>query len=109
MAAGHNVARDYAQTPLNVYWEMTQACALACRHCRAEAKPDPATDQLNFEDSKLLLNQILEFGDPLPHLILTGGDPLEREDLFPIIDEARRLAPKEFLARAIHARGPRRG
>jgi radical SAM protein len=37
-----------------------------------------------------LLDQITEFGDPLPHLILTGGDPLERADLFPLIDEARK-------------------
>ncbi|HEX7593046.1 MAG TPA: FAD-dependent oxidoreductase, partial [Anaerolineae bacterium] len=31
----HHVARDYAQNPMIVYWEMTQACGLACRHCRA--------------------------------------------------------------------------
>ncbi len=37
------------------------------------------------------LRQIPEFGNPLPQLILTGGDPLERKDLFPLIDEARRL------------------
>jgi len=37
------------------------------------------------------LRQIPEFGNPMPQLILTGGDPLERKDLFPLIDEARRL------------------
>ena len=31
---------------MNVYWEMTQACALACRHCRAEAAPDPHPGEL---------------------------------------------------------------
>ena len=91
MTTGHQILRDYAQTPLNVYWEMTQACALACRHCRAEARPAAAPDQLTFEESLALLQQIPEFGEPLPHLILTGGDPLERPDLFPLIDEARRL------------------
>jgi len=30
-SASHHLPRDYARTPLNVYWEMTQACALACR------------------------------------------------------------------------------
>ena len=35
--------RDYSQTPVNIYWEMTQACALACRHCRAEADAGPAS------------------------------------------------------------------
>lgn len=91
MAAGHHIPRDYAQNPLNLYWEMTQACALACRHCRAEAQPKPAPDQLTLAESKQMLAQILDFGDPLPHLILTGGDPLERPDLFELIDEARRL------------------
>lgn len=38
-----------------------------------------------------MLRQITEFGDPLPQLILTGGDPLARPDLFEVIDEARKL------------------
>lgn len=83
--------RDYTQTPLNVYWEMTQACALACRHCRAEAVPAPHPGELNFAESIDFLRQIPEFGEPLPQLILTGGDPLRRTDLFDLMDEARRL------------------
>jgi len=82
--------RDYSLTPLNVYWEMTQACALACRHCRAEAVPEAHPDELKFEDGIRLLDQILGFGDPLPQLILTGGDPLRRPDLHDIIREARK-------------------
>ena len=87
----HHAPRDYSQTPLNVYWEMTQACALTCRHCRAEAMPGPHPMQLTLEESVEFLRQIPDFGNPLPQLILTGGDPLERKDLFPLIDEARRL------------------
>jgi radical SAM protein len=81
-------ARDYAQTPLNLYWEMTMACALACRHCRAEAVPCAHPEELNFEDGVGLLEQIREFGDPMPHLILTGGDPLQRRDVFALIVES---------------------
>ena len=88
---GHHKPRDYAQTPLNIYWEMTQACALACRHCRAEAVPTAHPDELNFNESIAFLRQIGDFGDPLPQLILTGGDPLARADLYELIDEARRL------------------
>lgn len=84
-------ARDYSQTPLNIYWEMTQACALACRHCRAEAMPEPHPDELSTEEGMALLEQIPGFGDPMPHLILTGGDPLARKDLYPLIDRAREL------------------
>jgi radical SAM protein len=89
--SSHNSPRDYARTPLNVYWEMTQACALACRHCRAEAMPSAHPMELGFEDSVAFLKQIPEFGDPMPQLILTGGDPLARADLYELIDEARKL------------------
>ena len=88
---GGHAPRDYSQTPMNIYWEMTQACALTCRHCRAEAMPGPHPMELTFEQGVGFLRQIPEFGNPLPQLILTGGDPLERKDLFPLIDEARRL------------------
>lgn len=87
----HQATRNYSQTPLNVYWEMTQACALACRHCRAEAMPVPHPNELSFDEGRELLRQITGFGAPFPQLILTGGDPLLRPDLFELIDEARRL------------------
>ena len=83
--------RDYALNPLIVYWETTQACALACRHCRAEAMPCAHPQQLTPPESKELLRQIRAFGDPLPHLILTGGDPLQRADLYELLDEAASL------------------
>ena len=87
----HAAPRDYSRTPLNIYWEMTQACALACRHCRAEAVPSPHPQELTFGEGVAFLEQIRDFGDPLPQLILTGGDPLERKDLFELIDRARAL------------------
>jgi radical SAM protein len=90
---GHlrHAARDYAKSPMNIYWEMTQACALACRHCRAEAISTAHARELTFDEGVAFLRQIPEFGDPLPQLILTGGDPLERTDLSNLIDEARKL------------------
>ena len=89
--ASHHTARDYSRTPLNIYWEMTQACALACRHCRAEAVPQAHPMELTFDEGVAFLRQIPEFGEPLPQLILTGGDPLARADLYELIDEARKL------------------
>jgi AdoMet-dependent heme synthase len=88
---GHHQARDYAQTPLNLYWEVTQACALACRHCRAEAVASPHPQELTLPEAFTFLEQIQDFGPPLPHLILTGGDPLARHDLFELIDRAHAL------------------
>jgi len=85
------LAQDFSRNPMLVYWEMTQACGLACKHCRAEAMPTPNPLELTTEQSKQFLNQLVEFGDPLPHLILTGGDPLSRKDIFPLIDYANSI------------------
>jgi radical SAM protein len=87
----HHAARDYARTPLNVYWETTQACVLACRHCRAGAIPERHPRELTHDESLRLLEQVAGFGTPLPQLVLTGGDPLLRPDLFALIDAARAL------------------
>jgi len=84
-------ACNFSQNPMLVYWETTQACALACKHCRAEAMPSPHPLELTPIESMGLLRQVASFGAPLPHLILTGGDPLSRKDLFPVIDNARAL------------------
>jgi len=67
---------------------MTQACGLACKHCRAEAMATPHPMELTTTESKSFLKQLLGFGDPLPHLILTGGDPLRRKDIYSLIDYA---------------------
>ena len=82
------MVRDFSQNPMLVYWEMTQACGLACKHCRAEAMPSPHPLELTPVESKALLRQIASFGKPTPHLILTGGDPLSRKDVYDVIDDA---------------------
>jgi AdoMet-dependent heme synthase len=85
------VAHDFSRNPMLVYWEMTQACGLACKHCRAEAMPNANPLELNTEQSKRFLRQLIDFGNPLPHLILTGGDPLSRTDIYDLIDYANGL------------------
>jgi len=87
----HAVTHDYSSNPMLVYWEMTQACALACRHCRAEAVSTPHPKELSHTESRNLLRQIAAFDKPLPHLILTGGDPLKRADLYELVDFAHSL------------------
>jgi AdoMet-dependent heme synthase len=85
------VSHDFSRNPMLVYWEMTQACGLACKHCRAEAVPAAHPLELTTHESKKFLEQLIDFGNPLPHLILTGGDPLRRKDIYPLIDYARGL------------------
>ena len=85
------MVHDFSRNPMLVYWEMTQACGLACKHCRAEAMPTPHPLELTTDESKRFLHQLVDFGNPLPHLILTGGDPLSRKDIFPLIDYANSI------------------
>jgi heme b synthase len=63
-----------------VAWETTRNCNLACVHCRASATMGPYTDELDTEQGSRLLDQIAEVGKPI--IILTGGEPLLREDIF---------------------------
>lgn len=83
------MVHDFSRNPMLVYWEMTQACGLACKHCRASAMPTAHPLELTTAESKSFLDQLPGFGDPLPHLILTGGDPLRRKDIYTLIDYAR--------------------
>ena len=81
-------SRDpFAERPFLVFWEVTRACALACRHCRAEAQPRRHPDELDEREAIRLVEQLASLAPPM--LILTGGDPLMRRDVLTI---ARRAA-----------------
>jgi radical SAM protein len=72
---------DVNERPFMVIWETTQACDLACRHCRAEAQPEHDPLALSTDEAKSLLDQVESFGRPRPIFIFTGGDPFKRPDL----------------------------
>ena len=74
---------DFNLTPFTVAWEITRACALRCVHCRAEAQPKRDPRELTTEEGLRLIDQITEIGGPI--LVLTGGDPLMRRDIFDFI------------------------
>src|SRR5690606_26544481 len=78
---------DFAHSPMIVFYEMTRACDLACVHCRANAQPmcDPA--ELSPADARRLVDALHEFAKP-PMLVLTGGDPLKRADVFDLVEYA---------------------
>ena len=77
--------------PFLVIWEVTQACDLACSHCRANAMPNSDPRALNFEQGKALIDQVHAFGSPYPLIVFTGGDPFKRADLFQLIEYASSL------------------
>jgi radical SAM protein len=82
---------DVSQRPLIVIWEMTQACPLACLHCRAEARPERDSGELTAAEARDLMAQVAEFGSPPPVFVLTGGDPFQRPDLFDLVRQGTEL------------------
>ncbi len=96
----------FGERPFLVFWEITRACALACKHCRAEAQSHRHPDELNREESSRLIQQLAAMKPPM--LILTGGDPLMRSDALDLVREATDaglhvgLSPSA-TARLIHA------
>ena len=77
---------DLNERPFLVFWEVTRACALACRHCRAVAQPRPHPDELTHEEALRLIDQLAELRPPM--LVLTGGDPVMRPDILELIRAA---------------------
>jgi len=79
--------------PHLVAWESTRACNLACVHCRAEAQRVPHPDQLTTDEAIDLVDQISALANKhRPNspviFIISGGDPLMREDIFHIAEHA---------------------
>jgi AdoMet-dependent heme synthase len=74
---------NFDQAPMLVIWEATQACDLACVHCRASALSERNPHELTTEQGYRLLDEIRSFGEPL--MVFTGGDPLKRPDLYDLI------------------------
>ncbi len=77
---------DFNERPFIVIWETTQACDLACVHCRACAQPLRSALELNTQEAKRLIDEVKALGAPV--FVLTGGDPLKRPDIFQLVKYA---------------------
>ncbi|WP_372479405.1 radical SAM protein [Halomicrobium sp. HM KBTZ05] len=75
---------DVEERPLVLIWELTQACGLTCKHCRADAQPERHPDELTTAEGKRLLDQAADFGDG-QLVVLSGGDPLVRDDVTELV------------------------
>lgn len=69
-----------------IAWEITRSCNLFCAHCRASAVYGPYENELSTEECFHVVDEIAEMGKPI--IILTGGEPLMRQDLRPIAQYA---------------------
>lgn len=78
---------DFDWAPFTIAWEVTRACAYACAHCRAEAQPKRDPRELDTDEAKALIDDLAGF-ETRPILVLTGGDPLMRRDIFELAAHA---------------------
>jgi heme b synthase len=74
---------DYSNfSPKLVFWETTNACNLKCIHCRARPADTLSPDELRLDEAFALINELASFESPA--LVLSGGEPLVRPDIFEI-------------------------
>ncbi len=87
--------------PRIVAWETTRRCDLACRHCRAAAGSTPSENELSTPEGLRLIEALAAL--PAKLLILTGGEPMLRED----VHELARAAADSGIRVVMAPCGPR--
>lgn len=80
---------DFNYTPFVAIWEITRACDLACKHCRAEAISRSLPGELTTVEGYALLEELAEIETPI--CVLSGGDPAKRPDLCDLIRYGNKL------------------
>ena len=101
------VHQDVHQRPFLVIWESTRACQLVCQHCRADSQNEPHPLQLSTAEGTRLLDDIASFGAPSPMVVISGGDPFEREDLTELIAYGKQVGLSMALAPSVTPKATR--
>ena len=81
--------------PRLIAFEVTRRCRYHCKHCRANAGPQGKTE-LSTQQCKKIIASLARFAKPI--LILTGGEPMERPDLFELIEYAKERGLRVVMA-----------
>src|SRR6516162_4537686 len=82
--------------PRLIFWEVTKGCNLRCIHCRATATELMSPDDLPTSKALDIIKQIADFGNPI--LVLSGGEPLYRADIFQLAEYGNSLGLRVALA-----------
>jgi heme b synthase len=79
-----------------VAWEITRSCNLNCVHCRAASEKGPYPGELGRDRCLEILEEIGRIGNPI--IILTGGEPLLREDVFELARRGTAMGHRMVMA-----------
>ena len=82
--------------PRLIAWEVTRTCNLSCVHCRAASVDKPYPGELGTDECKRFLDDVASFSKPI--IILTGGEPLLRDDIFTIARHGDSLGLRMTMA-----------
>lgn len=80
---------DFDKAPFIVIWETTQACDLACKHCRACAQPQRDPRELSTAEAKAMITRVRDFGRCI--FVFSGGDAMKREDIVELVRHGSEL------------------
>jgi AdoMet-dependent heme synthase len=86
----------FDHVPRLIFWELTKECNLDCIHCRAEAESAKFEGEMKLDDVRRVIDDIASHYKPI--LVLTGGEPLYRADIFQIAEYARDAGLRTALA-----------
>lgn len=86
--------------PKIVAWEITRRCELKCRHCRGAARDCDYADEFSTEECFKTIDALAAFSKPM--IILTGGEPLMRDDIFEVARYATEQGCRVVLATCGH-------
>jgi len=91
---------DSAKVPRVIAWEITRRCALACRHCRGSARDMQYEGEFTTEECIKTIDGIAALSKPI--LILTGGEPMYRPDIYDLASYATKQGLHVVMAPCGH-------
>jgi len=88
--------KEHNHKPRLLALELTRRCRFNCRHCRADAERTAPRDELTTEQWKRILASVADYEKCV--VIMTGGEPTERDDLIELVEYSRQVGLRAVMA-----------
>lgn len=92
----HQVPKSASERRPVTAWNMTRTCNLNCIHCYTTSSPKLFEGELNTEEGKALIDDLADF--QIPALLMSGGEPLVRHDIWELMEHARKRSLRVTLS-----------